>query len=260
MVWQETTDVAVIIMLTQTHDGAMEKCYQYFPLNTEAGSYDVEPIDISQGTPAGSVTFDETVSDFSSSIELRRLSFRMGEETKDVWHFLFSGWPDHAVPENGERAALLELFRLSAEKNSVPSNPRIVHCSAGVGRSGTFIALEHLLAQVESGEIAETEDSTDLVYDTVNRLREQRVLMVQTESQYQFLYEVTREQYHQSQIALRSSKHISPKLQKLSDGMKATLTGETNEEDDPSSKDITHERSPKGIGVPGNSESLISKS
>lgn len=230
MVWQETTDVAVILMLTQTHDGTMEKCFQYFPLHQEDGPFKLDPVDKGQGTPEGSVTFSEMTSDPGSRTEIRKLSLRFGNETKDVWHLFFSGWPDFAVPEDEDRDALLELVKLSAEKNSAPSNPRIIHCSAGVGRSGTLIALEYLLAQVESGAMAEAKEA-DLVYDVVNRLREQRMMMVQMDTQYQFLYDVIKEQYKQRQAALQAAGQPSPKLRKLASGMKAALIGESNEED-----------------------------
>lgn len=222
--------MAVIIMLTQTHDGAMEKCSQYFPLNAEAGPYKVDSIHQAIGALEGSVTFVELTSNFGSKIEVRRLSLKFGEETKDVWHFLFSGWPDFAVPEDQDRAALLELLKVSAEKNSTPSNPRIIHCSAGVGRSGTFIALEYLLAQVESGAIADIKDSTDLIYDVVNRLREQRMLMVQMDTQFQFLYDVVKEQYKHKQVTLHASGEHSPKLRKLASGLRAALIREGGDE------------------------------
>ena len=249
MVWQETKDVAIIIMLTQTHDGPIEKCSQYFPLNAEAGPYGVEPIDRSQGTPEGSVTFIETTSEPGSKTEIRRLSLQFGDEIKDIWHFFFSGWPDFAVPEDEDRAALLELLRLTAEKNNDPSNPRIIHCSAGVGRSGTFIALEYLLAQVDSGAIANTEDSVDLVFDLVDCLREQRMMMVQTELQYQFLYDVVKEEFQRKQAALASRPH-SPKLQKLASGMEAALLDEANEKQDHSHGKIADEDQSTGKEEP----------
>ena len=219
MIWQETTDVAVIVMLTQTHDGTTEKCYQYFPLNVEAGSFKVEPLDRARDTPEGSVTFLDCQLDAKSRTEVRRLSLTFGAETRDVWHFLFSGWPDFAVPEDSNRTALLGLLKLCAKKNTSPGNPRIIHCSAGVGRSGTFIALEYLLAQVESGAILDAKDGEDMIYDVVNRLREQRMLMVQMEGQYQFLYEIIRDELKRSH--LQASEQQSPKLQTQAGGVEA---------------------------------------
>ena len=221
--------MAVIIMLTQTHDGGIEKCFQYFPLNAEAGSYSVDAVDESQGTPAGSVSFVETTSEPGSKIEIRRLCLRFGDETRDVWHLFFAGWADFAVPENEDRVALLELLRLSAEKNGDPKNPRIIHCSAGVGRSGTFIALEYLLAQVESDAISSTRDDEDVIYNVVNRLREQRMTMVQNDKQYQFLYDVVKEELQRKKAAVESNPRSS-KLHNLASGMEATLIGESETE------------------------------
>lgn len=226
MIWQETNDVAVIVMLTQTHDGNTEKCFQYFPLDEEAGTFKIEPIDRVGGTPEGSVSFIECTPHPESKTDIRKLTLQFGTETKDVWHFLFSGWPDFAVPEYDDLDALMELLKLSTEKNGSPSNPRTIHCSAGVGRSGTYIALEHLLAQVDSGAVANAKDNEDMIYDVVNRMREQRMMMVQMDTQYQFLYDVVKEQYRQRQLASRAYGQHSPKLRKLASGMKATVIDE----------------------------------
>jgi protein-tyrosine phosphatase len=164
---------------------------------------------------------------------------------REIRHLLFSGWPDFLVPEGEDRAALVRLIHLSATLNqrgsrktatttttssqnpatlspssssllTDQSNPRIVHCSAGVGRSGTFIALDYLLSQMYSGaweKHASSDDASDSangdgsqpgkvtggdaeddpVADTVDRLRQQRMMMVQGEAQFFFLYEVLRE-------------------------------------------------------------------
>ena len=230
MIWQETTDVAVIVMLTQTHDGTTEKCFQYFPLNVEVGSFKVEPLDEVRDTPEGSVTLLEYYQDVDSRTAVRKLCLKFGEETKDVWHFLFSGWPDFSVPEDNDRAALLALLKLCAQKNTSPTNPRIIHCSAGVGRSGTFIALEHLLAQVESGAILDAKEDEDIIYDVVNCLREQRMLMVQTEGQYQFLYEVIRDQLKERH--LQTSGEQSPKFHTQASDKKAADTDDASEAGD----------------------------
>lgn len=68
--------------------------------------------------------------------------------------------------------------------------------SAGVGRSGTFITLDHFLREIEAGAIRQDENK-DLVFDTVNQLREQRMYMVQSQVQLQFIYQVLREQFQQ---------------------------------------------------------------
>lgn len=225
MIWQQTSDVAVIVMLTQTAEGGREKCFQYFPLNEETEAIPIDPIQSGDSAPAGKVQLSEIHFDESSKSTVRRLVLTLGEQSKDIWHVLFSGWPDFEVPQNGDRAALFELLRLSAEKNTHPSNPRIVHCSAGVGRSGSFIALDYLLAQIQSGAVAEARDDEDPVYDVVNQLREQRMTMVQSDAQYAFLYEVVREEFIKSQNTTPDSG-----LQKLASGIRAALFGGDGEE------------------------------
>ena len=155
------------------------------------------------------------------------------EEERIVWHFLYKKWPDFGVPDLEDLDSFFTLMQLSREKNANPNNPRIVHCSAGVGRSGTFIALEHLMRELEAGAMVDYSSSSssssspteenpiknmspttttsssrddgprsstssaarngqDLIFDTVNQLREQRKTMVQADSQYQFIYQVMR--------------------------------------------------------------------
>ncbi|KAK3068320.1 tyrosine protein phosphatase 1 [Teratosphaeriaceae sp. CCFEE 6253] len=166
-------------------------------------------------------------------------------QEKEVRHLLFSGWPDFLIPEGADRAALVQLVALSntlntpapslppqqapapshpATNGSTPhplnpsqpadqtQNPRIIHCSAGVGRSGTFIALDYLLHLLHTGALdnpdalpkldaLSTPDTPDKLPDeerdpiaeTVDCLRQQRMMMVQGEAQFVFLYEVVRE-------------------------------------------------------------------
>jgi protein-tyrosine phosphatase len=135
------------------------------------------------------------------------------EDERDIYHLLFVGWPDFSVPEGENRNAMLNLIKKSVTLNSpsaVPTSsrfsldtppappatntpsPRIVHCSAGVGRSGTFIALDFLLAHLECGNLDSVPDDVDPIFDTVNAMRKQRMMMVQIEAQYRFLYDVMR--------------------------------------------------------------------
>lgn len=221
MVLHESTDDAVIIMLTQTIEAGREKCAQYFPLdennavmaipadssshqnvNSETSDQEDEEQDLdgesgddkSNTELLGHITLREHYFDEACRSEIRKLELQIGEQSKVVWHFLFAGWADYSIPEGEEREALLQLFQRTAEKSS-PSNPRIVHCSAGVGRTGTFIALEHLLRELDSGELLSPKyHDQDPIYETVNQLREQRMMMVYNEMQLQFIYEVIREQ------------------------------------------------------------------
>jgi protein-tyrosine phosphatase len=101
-----------------------------------------------------------------------------------------------------------ELMELSRQKNSCPENPRIIHCSAGVGRSGTFIALEYLIAELEADalhpEPGKDSAEYDPVFDTVNDLRKQRRSMVQAEAQYSFIYTVLKQLWEKKYPVTRS--------------------------------------------------------
>ena len=83
--------------------------------------------------------------------------------------------------------------------------------SAGVGRSGTFITLDHFIRDIDAGSIGLSERE-DIIFNTVNQLREQRMYMVQSEVQYQFIYTVLRERF------MRRSKSSSPAMYAHEDG------------------------------------------
>ncbi|TSK45850.1 Receptor-type tyrosine-protein phosphatase eta [Bagarius yarrelli] len=101
-------------------------------------------------------------------------------ETRNVRQFHFTAWPDHGVPETTE--VLINFRHLVREHmDSFSGNaPAVVHCSAGVGRTGTFVALDHLIFQIERESML---DIFGIIYD----MRMHRPLMVQTEDQYVFL-------------------------------------------------------------------------
>lgn len=204
MVFHESEDVGVVVMLTQTVEAGREKCAQYFPIDQEDSpmllhAHENDPfVNDEEHHPSdktlGSVALLECTFDEGSRSEVRKLELTVGSQSKIVWHFLFAGWADFTKPEGEDREALLELIKLSASK-CASDNPRVVHCSAGVGRTGTFIALDHLLQELESGQLVTVTDAeTDPVFETVNQMREQRMMMVYNEMQLQFVYEVLREQ------------------------------------------------------------------
>ncbi|CAH8602694.1 unnamed protein product [Heterobilharzia americana] len=101
-------------------------------------------------------------------------------ETREVRQLQFTAWPDHGVPNHP--APLLMFLRRVRAECPTDSGPIVVHCSAGVGRTGAFILLDILLEQMRH------EKAVD-VFSAVSRLRAQRNFMVQTEDQYAFIYE-----------------------------------------------------------------------
>ncbi|EGC40762.1 protein-tyrosine phosphatase [Histoplasma capsulatum var. duboisii H88] len=205
MVFHESEDFAVVIMLTQSYEQGKEKCAPYFPLSMENPIFHFhhalsDPFIDRKGknqadkSVAGKVTLLEYTYDQKCRSEIRKLELNLGSQTKIVWHYLFAGWSDYMKPEGKDRDALIELAKVSAERAGSLENPRIVHCSAGVGRTGTFITIDHLLREMQTGNLLEIISGADPIFDTVNLLREQRMSMVYTEMQYQFLYDILKEQ------------------------------------------------------------------
>jgi len=198
-------------MLTPTHvahplDGSimMEKCYPYYPLDVQSPPLVINETSQLGGNFKATVRFlerEETTE--GTAIELRKLAMKVeGQEVeKVVWHFLYPGWPDFGAIEEDSVDSLLALMVLSREKNTSTDNPRVVHCSAGVGRSGTFIALEFLVGELQRGAWERWDDSTekdkDPVFETVNQLRIQRRTMVQAQEQFSLLYGVLRKLWNE---------------------------------------------------------------
>ena len=109
-------------------------------------------------------------------------------EVRQVKHFQFTAWPDHGVPTYAtSMLAFVRRVQAGVQASPDTSGPIIVHCSAGVGRTGTFIVIDSMIRRIVSG--AETLD----VFGHVSLLRSQRNFMVQTEDQYFFIYEALSE-------------------------------------------------------------------
>ncbi|NXY02105.1 PTPRJ phosphatase, partial [Pteruthius melanotis] len=166
MIWEKS--IYSIVMLTKCMEQARTKCEQYWP-DKQPKSYG----DIIVTMVSEVVLPEWTIRDFT--IEKSNTP-----ESHMVRQFHFTSWPDHGVPETTD--LLINFRHLVHEYNSQNpmDSPTLVHCSAGVGRTGTFIAIDRLIQQMEM------ENTVD-VYGVVYDLRMHRPLMVQTEDQYVFL-------------------------------------------------------------------------
>ena len=214
MVWQEAASPAVIVMLTQLAENQREKCYQYFPEDMESEELSLSFTDAEGAEHSGTIRVVSSTYDEEAKTTVRELSLTFDDTSKTVYHHFFLAWPDYGVPTDSDRSALLNLIKLSREGNEGWTNPMIIHCSAGVGRSGTYIALEHLLKELEAGALDQLEEpDDDPVFDTVNRLREQRMTMVQSDLQYAFIYDIIADAYKQRQRVLSSKENTEKGLE-----------------------------------------------
>jgi protein-tyrosine phosphatase len=206
MIAEQSPSPVVIVQLTHMIELDVVKCDQYFPTGEEipTGGQDtiwgVNDYNVWGDNWRADLTFVSVEQLAKGAIEKRKLLFHVqGEkEPRVVWHFLYRRWPDFGVPTADDLDSFLELMKLSRQ-HSAPSTPRIIHCSAGVGRTGTFISLEHLMRELNSGILAKYDlpsERSDLVYNVVDSLRQQRRGMVQGELQYRFIYQVMRKLWH----------------------------------------------------------------
>jgi protein-tyrosine phosphatase len=127
MIWQETTDVAVVVMLTKITELGRPKCFQYFPV-VDGETWTIKDEGEFGDSFHATISLSETKKDEKSATVVRKFLMTVGDKTKVVWHLLFKGWPDYNVPEGDDKRALLELIKLANEKNTGPENPMIVHC------------------------------------------------------------------------------------------------------------------------------------
>jgi protein tyrosine phosphatase len=107
------------------------------------------------------------------------------EGTQNLTMFHYTEWPDKSVPGNVRGLEKL-VDRISKEEEK--KQPIIVHCSAGVGRTGTFLALTQLKYIIEYQKNKNLDFGVS-VFSIVRRLREQRMHMVEKLEQYELIHE-----------------------------------------------------------------------
>ncbi|XP_056020209.1 uncharacterized protein LOC125669227 isoform X2 [Ostrea edulis] len=163
MVWNE--NCGKIIMLTNLIEDEKVKCIQYWPETDkmDAGILTVEVVDV------------ENFADFT----IRTLSLKNGKEDRIVRQFHFTAWPDKGVPLYA--SSLVHFHSKVKNTASQSKGPLVVHCSAGIGRTGTFIALDYLIQQAKETNCID-------VVECVETLRRQRINMVQTMEQFIFVH------------------------------------------------------------------------
>ncbi|KAM7533836.1 hypothetical protein Aperf_G00000108800 [Anoplocephala perfoliata] len=176
MVW--TTGASIIIMLTKTVENGKVKCGQYWPspdINHGQSTLRFPPFTITNTKQTLEANGLYTL----SQLQLARTNFG---ELRQVEHYLFLGWPDFDVPR--EPKGFLTFLDVIDERlrQLVTNAPLIIHCSAGVGRTGTFTAIDICLAQAKSEGFVD-------VPGVVSRIRQQRACSVQLAKQYAFVYQ-----------------------------------------------------------------------
>ncbi|XP_075040272.1 receptor-type tyrosine-protein phosphatase C, partial [Mixophyes fleayi] len=196
MIWEQKS--TIIVMVTRCEEGNRNKCAQYWPSVEE------------ETEVFGDIVVKITEEKFFPDYITRKLHITNKREKseREITHIQFTVWPDHGVPDDPN--LLLKLRRRVNALSNFFSGPIIVHCSAGVGRTGTYISIDAMLEGLEA------EGRVD-VYGYVVQLRRQRCLMVQVESQYIFIHKslVEYNQFGETEVSMAELPLLLKNLKKI---------------------------------------------
>ncbi|XP_068237862.1 tyrosine-protein phosphatase 10D-like isoform X2 [Palaemon carinicauda] len=174
MIWEK--NVHVIVMVTKCIESQVEKCSKYWPNSSEK--------DLVLPKSKLTVSTLEEITHTEEGYICRTIKLSMKQflipipKTRTIKQFHYVLWPDMGCPQHTDH---LIHFTNAVEKAIPPKTRTVVHCSAGVGRTGTFIALYNLQEEMKV-------KSTVDVFQAVYRMRQNRKNMVQTLAQYGFIY------------------------------------------------------------------------
>ncbi|XP_038024383.2 phosphatidylinositol phosphatase PTPRQ isoform X4 [Anas platyrhynchos] len=166
MVWE--TRAKTLVMLTQCFEKGRIRCHQYWP-------EDNKPV-----TVFGDIVITKLMEDTQIDWTIRDLKIERHGDCMMVRQCNFTSWPEHGVPET--TAPIIHFVKLIRASRAGDNTPMVVHCSAGVGRTGVYIALDHLTQHVNDHDFVD-------IYGLVAELRSERMCMVQNLAQYIFLHQ-----------------------------------------------------------------------
>ncbi|KAK3612593.1 hypothetical protein CHS0354_042101 [Potamilus streckersoni] len=191
MIWEQRC--ATIVMMTRLEERNRIKCDQYWP-SRGAETYGLMHILLVEITELATYTI--------RTFHIQRYGV---PEKREVRQFQFTAWPDHGVPDHP--TPLLMFMRRVKASNPPDAGPVVVHCSAGVGRTGAFIVIDAMLERIKH-------EKTVDIYGHVTCLRAQRNYMVQTEDQYIFIHDALLEAVTCGNTEV-PARNLSAHIQKL---------------------------------------------
>uniref|UniRef100_A0A8D9BTY0 protein-tyrosine-phosphatase n=1 Tax=Cacopsylla melanoneura TaxID=428564 RepID=A0A8D9BTY0_9HEMI len=204
MIWEQHLEI--VIMLTNLEEYSKIKCAKYWPEQEEG---DKTYGDFIVGT-VNEKKFGEYI---LRELKLVRTASGKENEERSIFQYHYLAWKDFQAPENP--SGLLKFIKHVNEAYSLEKGPILVHCSAGVGRTGTLVALDSLLQQLRAeGQVS--------VFNTVCDLRRQRNFLVQSLKQYIFIYRALVEvvQFGETEIRASDLKTTLETLKRINDGNK----------------------------------------
>jgi protein tyrosine phosphatase len=182
----------IILMLCSETENGQPKCDRYWPARVGASERhgDFKIVCVAEDKPGAYVlrTFD--------------VSNALNGEVRRVYQYHYLDWPDFGVPADG--LSMIDMLRAVDKVNArFPEDdgrfpPVVIHCSAGIGRTGTLIAVHTVLERFEAGE-----DTN--VFEVVKQLKEERTGMVQRKEQYVFIYKTVLQEMHRMMAAANAN-------------------------------------------------------
>lgn len=178
--------VSAIVMLTKLVEKGVERCTQYWPeklnITDTYGDFEITLKDQQKCGDYIKRTFDLVyVNSLVSNAATATPSGLLSRKILTVNQYYYPEWPDKDTPST-DPISILHLIRDVNQNHLSYQYPIVVHCSAGVGRTGTYITLDAMMEKIN------TEGKID-IFGFISKIRERRQYLVQTSKQYIFIHE-----------------------------------------------------------------------
>ena len=173
MVYENNSNV--IVMLCNVTEGGRIKCENYWE-KPQMKKFSVE--------------IQNEEKSKMHTIRTLKLKIKEKNEERIINQIHFTAWPDHGIPDISDGKVFQDFCEINQKVDELnnKNNPMIVHCSAGVGRTGTFVSMYLLEKEISEQINAKKEYIRFNIFNLVRKIKEMRMYMVQSEVQYEFIY------------------------------------------------------------------------